>query len=468
MDYDKALHSTQVVTPKGIKDATIFIKNGKIVEIRENTDGTSRSNREGVRSADKSTATGSVEAVSYVDFGDAVIMPGIIDAHVHINEPGRADWEGFDTATRAAAAGGVTTLIEMPLNASPVTTTVAAFEKKLAATEGKLHVNCGFYGGLVPRNLKDLPDLMKSGVFGIKCFLTHSGIDEFPNVSEDDLKKAMPLVSRADLPLLVHAELSKEHAGLTKFQYQTKSYQAYLTSRPKSWENKAIEMLLPLCKMTQCRTHIVHLSSADLMRKLKFAKEVLPLTVETTPQYLYFNAEDIPDAQTIYKCAPPIREAKNNAKLWEGLKNGTIDFIASDHSPAPPSLKEIESGNLAKAWGGISGLQFTLPVVWTKARELGFTIEDIVKWLCSNPARFLDLHEKGNIEVGKDADLTIWNPDAISFTVDEEDIQHRHKITPYLGKILRGGILQTYVNGELVFDNWAFPNLQKGRVLLKK
>lgn len=456
MMFDKMLHSTRVVTPKGIKDATIFIKKGKIVEITE-----------GGTSADKSAATGSAEAVSYVDFGDAVIMPGIIDAHVHINEPGRTDWEGFDTATRAAAAGGVTTLIEMPLNASPVTTTVAAFEKKLAATEGKLHVNCGFYGGFIPQNYKDLPDLMKAGVFGIKCFLTHSGIDEFPNVTEDNLKKAMPLVSRADLPLLVHAELSTAHAGLVKFQYQPKSYQAYLKSRPKSWENKAIEMLLQLCKMTQCRTHIVHLSSADLLRKLKIAKEVLPLTVETVPHYLYFNAEDIPDGQTVYKCAPPIREAKNNEKLWHGLGNGTIDFIGSDHSPAPPYLKEIESGNLAKAWGGISGLQFTLPVVWTKARTLGFTIEDIVKWLCSNPARFLELAEKGSIEIGKDADLTIWNPDA-TFTVEEKNIQHRHKITPYLGKILRGGILQTYVAGELVFDKGAFPNLGKGHVLLRE
>ncbi len=467
MMFDKVLHSTRVVTPKGIKDATIFIKNGKIVDIVENTDGTSRGNREGGISADKSAATGSAEAVSYVDFGDVVIMPGIIDAHVHINEPGRTDWEGFDTATRAAAAGGVTTLIEMPLNASPVTTTVAAFEKKLAATAGKLHVNCGFYGGFIPQNYKDLPDLMKSGVFGIKCFLTHSGIEEFPNVVYGDVEAVMRLMASTGLPLLVHAEMVTSHSSLAGLNKNPTSYQAYLKSRPKSWENHAIEMLLYLCENTNCRTHIVHLSSADLINTLKKAKETLPLTVETVPHYLYFKAEDIPDAQTIYKCAPPIREAKNNAKLWHGLKNGTIDFIGSDHSPAPPSLKEIESGNLAKAWGGISGLQFTLPVVWTKAQPLGFTIEHIVKWLCSNPARFLGLGEKGSIEEGKDADLTIWNPD-LTFTVEEKNIQHRHKITPYLGEILRGGILQTYVGGELVFDKGMFPNLQKGRVLLKK
>ena len=456
--FDKVLHSTRVVTPKGIKDAIIFIKNGKIVDIVENT--------EGVLSADKSAAT--------VSFGDAVIMPGIIDAHVHINEPGRTDWEGFDTATRAAAAGGVTTLIEMPLNASPVTTTVAAFEKKLAATEGKLHVNCGFYGGFIPQNYKDLPDLMTSGVFGIKCFLTHSGIEEFPNVTIGDLHNAMPLIEKTGLPLLVHAEMDTPHSGLLGLKKHPTSYQAYLKSRPKSWENHAIEMLLYLCKKTNCRTHIVHLSSADLINTLKKAKETLPLTVETVPHYLYFNAEDIPDGETIYKCAPPIREAKNNDKLWHGLKNGTIDFIGSDHSPAPPSLKEIESGNLAKAWGGISGLQFTLPVVWTmvhpeiigKAQPLGFTLLNIVKWLCSNPAHFLGLTEKGSIEVGKDADLTIWNPD-LTFTVEEKNIQHRHKITPYLGKILRGGILQTYVGGDLVFDNGTVTNLQKGRVLLR-
>ena len=451
MDFDKAIYSRRVVTSKGIKEAIIFIKNGKIVEITE-----------GVLPTDN-------HIKRLENLGDLVIMPGLIDAHVHINEPGREDWEGFDTATRAAAAGGITSLIEMPLNASPVTTTVAAFNEKIAATQGKLHVNCGFYGGLVPYNYADLPDLMRSGVFGIKCFLTHSGIDEFPNVSEADLKKAMPLIAASGLPLLVHAELDSPHTKQVFFQKHPTSYQAYLKSRPKTWENRAIKMMLRLCEATNCRTHIVHLSSADLVSTLKNAKKYLPLTVETTPQYLCFSAEEIPDAMTVFKCAPPIRERANNDKLWAALRDGTLDFIASDHSPAPPALKEIASGNLAKAWGGISGLQFTLPVVWTAAQERGFSIEDMARLLSENPAKFLGLAHKGRIEKGCDADLVIWNPEA-DCMIEEENIHHRHKITPYLSensaRLLRGQVMQTYVNGEKVFDNGAFVSLKKGQVLL--
>ena len=453
MDFDKALYSRRVVTSKGIKEAIIFIKNGKIIDITEGVGVLPESN--------------SIKPLENLD--NSVIMPGLIDAHVHINEPGREEWEGFDTATRAAAAGGVTSLIEMPLNAAPVTTTIAAFEQKIAATQGKLHVNCGFYGGLVPNNYADLPDLMRTGVFGIKCFLIHSGIDEFPNVSEADLKKAMPLIAASGLPLLVHAELDSPHAKQIFFQKHPTSYSAYLKSRPKTWENRAIKMMLRLCEATNCRTHIVHLSSADLVSTLKNAKKRLPLTVETTPQYLYFSAEEIPDAMTVFKCAPPIRERANNDKLWAALRDGTLDFIASDHSPAPPALKEIASGNLAKAWGGISGLQFTLPVVWTAAQERGFSIEDMARLLSENPAKFLGLTQKGRIEKGFDADLVIWDPEA-DCVIEEKDIQHRHKITPYLSKnlshILRGQVIQTYVNGQKVFDNGAFVSLQKGRVLL--
>ena len=354
----------------------------------------------------------------------------------------------------------------MPLNASPVTTTVAAFEQKIAATQGKLHVNCGFYGGLVPHNYADLPDLMRSGVFGIKCFLTHSGIDEFPNVSEADLKKAMPLMAASGLPLLVHAELDSPHTKQVFFQKHPTSYLAYLKSRPKTWENRAIKMMLRLCEATHCRTHIVHLSSADLVSTLKNAKKHLPLTVETTPQYLCFSAEEIPDAMTVFKCAPPIRERANNDKLWAALRDGTLDFIASDHSPAPPALKEIASGNLAKAWGGISGLQFTLPVVWTAAQERGFSIEDMARLLSENPAKFLGLTQKGRIEKGYDADLVIWNPE-LDCVIEEKDIQHRHKITPYLSKKFKGQIIQTYVNGGKVFDKGEFVSLRQGKVLLK-
>jgi len=449
MDFDKALHATRVVVDSGTKDATILIKNGKIVQVVA-----------GRIPAD------ALQGRAVEELGDAVVMPGIIDAHVHINEPGRADWEGFDTAARAAAAGGVTTLIEMPLNASPVTTTVANFERKIAATAGKLHVHCGFYGGLVPGNYADLPDLMRAGVFGIKCFLTHSGIDEFPNVSESDLARAMPLIEKTGLPLLVHAELDAPHPMMAYFKNHPKHYPAYLKSRPKSWENQAIELMLKLCESTSCRTHIVHLSSADLLGRLQRAKQHLPLTVETAPHYLYFHAEAIPDAQTVYKCAPPIREQANNQLLWEGLKTGVIDFIGSDHSPAPPVLKAIASGNLATAWGGISGLQFTLPVVWTKAGALGFGVADLARWLCSRPADFLGLSQKGRIEAGKDADLTVWHPEA-GFTVEEKDIRHRHKITPYAGEKLRGRVLQTWVGGEQVFGEGTILKEGQGRLLLK-
>jgi allantoinase len=447
MDFDKALHSTRVVLPQGVKDATVFLKNGKIARVFEGR-----------------LPAGTAGAEALEELGDAVLMPGLIDAHVHINEPGRADWEGFDTATRAAAAGGVTSLIEMPLNASPVTTTVAAFEQKLAAAEGKLHVHCGFYGGLVPANLGDLPALLRSGVFGIKCFLTHSGIEEFPNVGAEELRRAMPLIERSGLPLLVHAELDEPHAGIERLRQNPTSYAAYLGSRPKSWENRAIELMLELCAATRCRTHIVHLSSADLLQQLAGAKRRLPLTVETAPHYLYFAAEDLPDGRTAYKCAPPIRERANNARLWQGLADGTIDFIGSDHSPAPPALKEMATGNLARAWGGIAGLQFTLPVVWTRARALGFGPEDLARWLCRHPADFLGLAGKGMIAEGKDADLTVWAPED-DFTVEEKDIQHRHKITPYLGERLYGRVLRTYVSGELVFKRGEFRRLQQGRVL---
>ena len=449
MDYDLAIHSKRIVLPTGVKDAIIFIKNNKIAAITE-----------GVSVDD-------IEPTKLHDAGNNVVMAGIIDAHVHINEPGRTDWEGFETATKAAAAGGVTSMIEMPLNATPVTTTAAAFEQKLEATEGKLHVNCGFYGGLVPQNYNDLEDLMKMGVFGIKCFMTHSGIPDFPNVTESDIQKAMPLIKKYNLPLLAHAELSSPHPMQAVFKKHPTNYRAYLKSRPKSWENRAIEVLLKLCAATQCTTHIVHLSSADLMLKLKKAKKSLPITVETTPQYLYFAAEDIPDAKTVFKCAPPIRERANNALLWEGLRDGVIDFIASDHSPAPPNIKEIESGNLQKAWGGIAGLQFSLSVVWTKAQAHGFSIEDIAHFLSKNPAKFLNLTQKGQIVEGFDADLVIWNPEA-QFVVEEKNIFHKHKPTPYLGEILRGPVLQTYVGGQLVFDNGTFQRLKQGKVLINK
>lgn len=399
------------------------------------------------------------------DFGDNIIMPGVIDVHVHVNEPGRTEWEGFETATQAAAAGGTTTIVDMPLNASPVTTTVSAFQEKLISTKNKLNVNCGFYAGLVPNNVNDLEDLLKSGVLGIKCFLTHSGIDEFPNVTKEDLEIAMPIIAKYQLPLLVHAELT--NVVDCDFENHPTSYQHYLASRPKKWENDAIQMMIELCRKHKCQVHIVHVSSAEALQLIQDAKaEGLPITAETCTQYLYFNAETIPDANCIYKCAPPIREKKNNDQLKQALLNGTLDFITTDHSPAPSSLKEIETGNLKKAWGGIAGIQFLLNGSWTALKDM-MSLEEFIPLVTSKPAQFLNIENKGKIKFGADADFVIWNPNE-SKLVEEKDIYFKHKISPYIGENLYGIILETIVNGETVFQNNQIKQKNKGTWLLKK
>jgi len=391
-------------------------------------------------------------------------MAGIVDPHVHINEPGRTDWEGFDTATKAATAGGITTLVDMPLNSLPVTTTAKAFDEKVKAASGKLHANCGFWGGVVPGNEREIEPLIEKGVLGFKSFLTHSGIDEFPNSTESDLRKAMPLIAKHGLPLLVHCELSTptHHSPLT-----TRLYQNYLASRPKQWEDDAIALMIRLCEEFNCRVHIVHLSSADSIEQIADAKQRgLPLTVETAQHYLFFNAEEINEGQTQFKCAPPIRERKNNEKLWQALKDGIIDFVATDHSPAPPAMKELESGDFMKAWGGISSLQFALPVLWTTANAHGCDLIHLSKWLCENPGKLPGVaNRKGKIQTGYDADLVAWNPES-SFVVSESMIHHRHKITPYLNKQLHGLVVQTWLGGEKVYDNGIFTHLNQGSILL--
>ena len=326
MKVESAIKSKRVILPEGIIEAIILSGGGKIIDV--------------IQSLDYKID------IPITDVGNSIIMPGIIDPHVHINEPGRTEWEGFETATMAAAFGGITTLIEMPLNASPVTTTKKNFEIKLDAAKGKLHVNCGFWGGVVPDNYNDLEALLESGVFGLKAFLTHSGIDDFPNTNVEHLRKALWLLKKYNKPLLVHCELDSPHDDLKLLEQNPRSYNAYLKSRPKSWENKAIELMIDLCRETGAQVHIVHLSSADAISQIQNAKsEGLLLTVETAPHYLFFNAEEIPDGATQFKCAPPIREKENNEALWQALREGIIDFIATDHSPAPPALKQIESGN---------------------------------------------------------------------------------------------------------------------------
>ena len=441
------LKSTRILTPEGIRPGALLLAGDKIDDL--------------VSPEEVS------DAILTEDLGDLLLAPGLIDCHVHINEPGRTLWEGFDTATKAAAAGGITSLIEMPLNASPVTTNARNFNFKLRAATGKIHVNCGFWGGVVPDNSASLEGLLEHGVFGLKAFLTHSGIDEFPNADENDLRIALHILKKHDAPLLVHCELDGPNPDAHLLRENPSSYMAYLKSRPKEWENKAIALVIKLCRETGARVHIVHLSSAEALPMIRAAKgEGLPITVETCPHYLFFNAEDIPDGETAYKCAPPIRERANNDLLWEALKDGTLDFIATDHSPAPPEIKELESGDLSKAWGGIAGLQFLLPVLWTEASKRGFSPERILELLSSNVSSFLHLEKrKGKITKGFDADLFAWNPEG-KFEVTPESIFHRHKITPYSGLTLTGKVEKTYIGGVKVFDSGRILHLGAGKVLL--
>lgn len=400
------------------------------------------------------------------DVGDNILMPGVIDVHVHINEPGRSDWEGFDTATKAAAAGGITTIVDMPLNSIPVTTSLRAFNEKLFASVSQLHINCGFYGGLIPRSSNHLQDLIEAGVLGIKCFLTHPGIEEFPNVTEKDLDKAMAIIARHDVPLLVHCEIFDKEVDCD-FENNPTSYKHFLASRPKQWEHDAVDLVIKLCRKHNCRVHIVHVSSAESLKKIEKAKhEGLPITAETCPHYIYFNAERIPDAHSVYKCAPPIREKKNNDLLKQALQKEILDFISSDHSPAPPAIKEIETGNLKKAWGGIAGLQFLLPASWTALKE-NMSLEEFIPLITSQPAKFINEKNRGEIKPGNYADLVIWDPNE-KRKVSEEDILFRHKISPYIGEELFGTIQQTIVNGETVFQEGRVINQNKGKWLLRK
>lgn len=442
---ETAIISNRTITAAGVQKAVILIEDGKITDIlNELPEGD----------------------FAITDVGDSVIMPGIVDPHVHINEPGRTEWEGFDTATKAAIAGGITSLIEMPLNASPVTTNLYAWKKKIQSASGKIHCNCGFWGGIIPGNEKEIEPLIEKGALGFKAFLTHSGIDEFPNVSEADLRKVMPVMAKYNLPLLVHCEWEKAKATLPNKENDGRRYTQYLDSRPKQWEDDAVALMVRLCEEYNCRTHVVHLSSANSIEQIALAKSRgLPLTVETCPHYLYFNAENIPDGRTEFKCAPPIREKENNEQLWKALKDGLIDFIATDHSPAPPAMKELATGNFMKAWGGIASLQLALPALWTTAIKNKCSLTDMAKWLCEKPALLPQLKRKGKIEIGFDADFTVWNPEE-SFMVTEEMIHHRHKTTPYLGEQLFGAVKQTWLKGQKVYDGGKFLHLNKGNILL--
>jgi allantoinase len=428
------IRSTRVVLPGGVQPADVHVNGARIVAVREHN------------GAPPSSALHPPSAVLY-DVGDLVVMPGIVDSHVHVNEPGRTDWEGFRTATAAAAAGGITTIVDMPLNSVPATTSVRGLEEKRAAARGAL-VNVEFWGGVVPGNASELEALADAGVRGFKCFLSPSGVAEFEHVGEADLRMALPVLARRGLPLLAHAELPAELQS-PPANADPRRYATWLATRPPAAEVAAISLLISLCREFGAHIHVVHLAAADALPMLRDARaEGLPITVETCPHYLTFCADDIADGATLLKCAPPIRARAHREALWQALRDGDIDLVATDHSPCPPALKG-DSDFLA-AWGGIASLELSLAATWTAASARGLAIERLAGWLSAGPARLAGLTNRGVIEAGRDADFVIWDPDA-EFTVDERLLRQRHQRTPYAGLTLRGRVAETWVGGRVVY-----------------
>jgi allantoinase len=377
---------------------------------------------------------------------DVVLLPGLVDSHVHVNEPGHTEWEGFASATRAAAAGGITTLADMPLDSVPTTVDTAALETKRAAATGQCFVDVGFWGGAVPGNLAELRALHTAGVLGFKCFLADSGSPDFPPLSAGELVDVMRVVRQLNSVLLIHAEAEAELA--TAAAARGRGYAGFLASRPPRVEDAAVAMVLEAARETGARAHIVHLSSAGALPLLAAARrDGLRVTAETCPHYLTLAAEDIPDGATEFACCPPIRDLGNQDLLWAGLADGTLDFVVSDHSPCAIGLKHRDTGDFGRVWGGISSLQLSLPVVWTEARRRGFALTDVVEWMSQRPARLAGLSAKGHIDVGRDADLCVFDPDA-KFVVRAETLHHKQPITPYAGRTLRGAVRRTWLRGR--------------------
>jgi len=444
----KAFLSRRVVTPHGIREAAVLVQGGRILD---------------VVTPDQLPAQ-----ISVRNFGEGAILPGLVDSHIHINEPGRTEWEGFRTATRAAAASGYTLLVDMPLNCLPATTTVAALETKRKAASGQCHVDWMAWGGVVGDNQEHIEDLAAAGVPGFKCFLIHPGIDGFTMVTERELRAALPHVARTGLPLLVHAELpepvdvaTRRLAGADWSKYAT-----YLQSRPDEAELSAIHLMISLCREYHFRLHIVHLSTSKGLDVLRAAKsEGLLVSVETCPHYLHLSSDKIPDGQTLYKCAPPIRSPENCKQLWQGLQDGVIDLVATDHSPCPPEMKRLDERNFRTAWGGISSLSLALPVMWTEANGRGFTLIDIARWMAEGPARLAGCEsQKGRIAKDFDADFVVFEPEA-EFIATAGHLAYRHRVSPYLGERLRGVVRATYLRGKCVFADGEFPGEPAGREL---
>jgi allantoinase len=442
------LRSTRVALPDGVRPASLVIANGVIAAIDARVE--------------------LPDELHSLDVGDHVVMPGLVDTHVHVNEPGRTEWEGFATATRAAAAGGVTTIVDMPLNSIPATTSVQGLQAKRQAADGQCFVDVAFWGGVVPGNVDELEPLAQAGVRGFKCFMSPSGVDEFPHVGEADLRAALPVIARLGLPLLVHAELPAFLTDPLAGQgfVDPRRYDTWLRSRPPAAEREAIALLMTLAREYAARIHIVHVATTEAMPVLAAARAAgANVTAETCPHYLTFAAEEIADGATAFKCAPPIRERRERDGLWDALAAGGLDFIASDHSPAPPELKRLDTGDFVAAWGGIASLQLGLPAVWTGMCARRLAIPQLVEWLSARPARLAGLDaSKGRIAVGCDADLVVWDPEATT-TVDAAKLFHRHPVTPYDGATLRGRVVTTIARGEIVYEPGRRRGVPNGRLL---
>jgi allantoinase len=435
MSIDLVVLGRRVITPEGERPAAVHIARGVVQAV--------------------TSIEGVPEGVPTLDAGGLVVLPGLVDTHVHINDPGRDAWEGFETATRAAAAGGVTTVVDMPLNSIPPTTTLGGLRAKLDALEARATIDVALCGGLVPSNPQGLAELFREGVVAFKCFLAESGVDEFSHVQEKELREGMRELAKIDAPLFVHAELpgplsdgEKAARGL-----DPRAYATYLASRPRRAEDAAVDLVLRVAKETGARAHVVHLSSSDALNTFRRARdEDTLLTVETCPHYLTFASEEIPDGATAFKCAPPIRESSNRDALWDALRQGLVDQVVTDHSPSTVELKCSGAGDFMKAWGGISSLQLGLAAVWTEARRRGARVEDIARWMSEAPARLAGLAgRKGRIAVGHDADLVLWDPDA-TFAVDARTLEHKNPITPYQGRTLQGLVHRTLLRGETVYE----------------
>ncbi|MFD9336171.1 allantoinase AllB [Streptomyces sp. NPDC060028] len=440
MAVELVLRSTRVITPEGTRAASVAVAGGKIAAV--------------LPYEAEVPAGARLE-----DLGDDVLLPGLVDTHVHVNDPGRTEWEGFWTATRAAAAGGITTILDMPLNSLPPTTTTGNLRVKQEVARTKAHVDIGFWGGALPDNVKDLRPLHDAGVFGFKCFLSPSGVEEFPELDQDQLAASLAEITGFGGLMIVHAE--DPHHLESAPQNPGPKYADFLASRPKDAENTAIQNLIDQARRLGARVHVLHLSSCDALPLIAAAKaEGVQITVESCPHFLTLTAEEVPDGATEFKCCPPIREAANQDLLWDALADGTIDCIVSDHSPSTADLK---TGDFATAWGGISSLQLGLPAIWTEAKKRGRSLEEVVRWMSAAPAALAGLAQKGAIEAGRDADFAVLAPEE-TFTVDPAELHHRNRVTAYAGKTLHGVVKSTWLRGTQIADHGT-PTEPTGRLL---